>query len=189
MFKVYKSIEKNTAQEIKNYLLSNDVPYYFNSQTCLKITYDNENQYDTPQMVHTLVRNGETNSSIEIHKNILHLLNVKYEKVIRAKINITFPVVNSYKTQHNVIHTDFKEEDKKRLKVKKTNKLVSLIYYINDSDGDTILYDEQGLSEKYRCSPKMGKSLMFDSMIPHCGSNPFLSDYRAVLNIVLEVKP
>ena len=54
------------------------------------------------------------------------------------------------------------------------------LYYINDSDGDTIFFNDEG-SEIKRISPKKGRIVFFDGSIKHTGSSS--SHLRAVLNI------
>ena len=46
-----------------------------------------------------------------------------------------------------------------------------LLYYVNDCDGDTVLFGD-GDEEKVRISPKRGKVLLFDGSIRHCASSP-----------------
>lgn len=46
-----------------------------------------------------------------------------------------------------------------------------LLYYVNDCDGDTVLFDDDG-KEKARISPKRGRVLLFDGSIKHCASSP-----------------
>ena len=54
------------------------------------------------------------------------------------------------------------------------------LYYINDSDGDTILFNDNG-EEIKRVSPKKGRIVFFDGSIPHCSSRPSKSS-RAIVN-------
>lgn len=56
-----------------------------------------------------------------------------------------------------------------------------LLYYINDSDGDTIFYDN-AQKEIKRINPKKGRIVFFDGLIKHSGSTP-KDSHRVILNI------
>tara|TARA_B100000035_G_scaffold223610_1_gene192144 strand:- start:35 stop:649 length:615 start_codon:yes stop_codon:yes gene_type:complete len=65
----------------------------------------------------------------------------------------------------------------------------SILYYVNDSDGDTIFYDKsegsQNLGEMRewrRESPKKGDILIFDGRIYHSPSCPVKSTHRISVN-------
>ena len=55
-----------------------------------------------------------------------------------------------------------------------------LLYYVNDSDGDTILFNSKE-EEIQRVTPQKGKAIFFDGSVKHCGSQPAKS-HRAVIN-------
>jgi len=68
----------------------------------------------------------------------------------------------------------------------------TLLYYVNDADGDTIFYDKYFLGEPLglikehsRVTPKKGRAVIFDSNLIHGGNCPTTSDYRMVVNCVL----
>jgi len=54
------------------------------------------------------------------------------------------------------------------------------LYYVNDSDGDTILFNSQE-EEIQRITPEKGKALFFDGSIQHCGSQPS-KNHRSIIN-------
>jgi hypothetical protein len=71
---------------------------------------------------------------------------------------------------------------------------ITLLYYVNDSDGDTVLYDKYylgekiGLVKKYQTiSPKKGRAVLFDSNQLHAASCPSVGPYRMVMNCVLKI--
>ena len=57
------------------------------------------------------------------------------------------------------------------------------IYYVNESDGDTIFYDDNKKEIK-RFKPKKGTGLVFKSYTLHAGSNPVKYDKRIVINFI-----
>lgn len=77
-----------------------------------------------------------------------------------------------------------------------TENVFSMVYYVNDSDGDTIFFDRLvdgnstdtqqhiGLTEIGRVSPKKGRAVIFNSNRFHSSSNPIVNDRRVVINTV-----
>lgn len=62
-----------------------------------------------------------------------------------------------------------------------------LIYYVNDSDGDTVILDKtfpdrENAQVIHRVSPKRGRAVLFDGRHYHCGTCPSHHDVRVVFN-------
>ena len=69
----------------------------------------------------------------------------------------------------------------------------SLLYYVNDSDGDTFVFNEtfhdrKDLTIRKRVSPKKGRAVVIDSNTWHASSNPRNHANRIVLNLIFSVK-
>ena len=54
------------------------------------------------------------------------------------------------------------------------------LYYVNDSEGDTIIFDNNK-KEIQRITPKKGRIVFFDGSLEHCSTRPSTRT-RAVLN-------
>jgi hypothetical protein len=63
--------------------------------------------------------------------------------------------------------------------------LVTAIYYINDSDGDTVMFNQLGdkLLPIQTITPKRGRLVMFNGARYHSGNCPTNDKPRALLNI------
>ena len=56
------------------------------------------------------------------------------------------------------------------------------LYYVNDADGDTVLFEDDKKTEIKRVTPKKGRVVLFNGSIPHCSSRPAVNT-RAIVNI------
>ena len=93
----------------------------------------------------------------------------------RIKINTTFPYPKNNKNNYGPIHTDISDTN-----VNGT----SIIYYINNSDGDTLFFDDK-LNVTKKVTPRQGRAVIFDNKIKHTACCPINSIYRQVINMVL----
>jgi len=99
---------------------------------------------------------------------------------LKANLNVSIPGWTTDKCQEP--HTDM------------PSKHVVCIYYVNDSDGDTFIFDQQfdpNAPEPHqfeiveRVSPKKGRALFFDGHSYHSGSYPIEHNARIMLNLNL----
>jgi hypothetical protein len=152
-----------------------------------------ENTIDSLQFVHYINwKSGDMTIMYPYLKPLIHMighrLGKKITNVIRMKINHQSPQPNFTKDNYNIVHTD--DADPKRL---------TAVYYINDSDGDTFIFNEkynvdwqtnptERLTLAQRVTPQAGKVVVFPSTQMHAGSNPINTLSRWVLNIMFEVE-
>ena len=73
-------------------------------------------------------------------------------------------------------------------------KHIASIVYVNDSDGDTVIYDHkqewaksypQSMPIKQRIAPKAGRMVLFDGSYVHTGHSPSEHQTRILINTVL----
>jgi hypothetical protein len=105
---------------------------------------------------------------------------IEVEKIIRAKVNLSSRSDSSAQFKFYTPHVDIDIQH------------FGFIYYLNDSDGDTVFFNkthpEQKMSESdteeiLRVSPKAGRAVLFNGLQYHAGSPCVDSDYRALINI------
>ena len=84
-------------------------------------------------------------------------LNIDLEDVLKARIMLTCP--QDTKLKHYAPHTDLSIPHS------------ALIYYVNDSDGATVLFDDDK-NIIQEVEPKRGRILLFNGSISHGGGIP-----------------
>lgn len=110
-----------------------------------------------------------------------------YKEIYYNRIFLQLPLVSQYRKEHNGIHVDLPPNLPH----------VACVYYVNDSDGDTIIYDQTindvpGGSQNVdvtihkRVTPRRGRAVFFDGSRYHCSSQPTIN-YRTIINFDLTV--
>jgi hypothetical protein len=163
-------------QHLHDVITSPNFAWYCSNHTS---AYKNDNE---PQMVHVYYRDKKVNS--ELYSMIQPMLG-EFEKqtghtikdIHRIKSNLLFNRVISDEAAKKTIHQDSPYSDH-----------VSLLYYLVDSDGDTILYEDDEKTEKMRIEPKANRAVIFDSNTWHTGLLPVKNKTRYVINFTLKVK-
>ena len=104
----------------------------------------------------------------------------------RLKFNLLMPHPDFNNTMYNIPHID---------DTKYTNEIWNIIYYPEDYDGDTIIFNEKWdgkkpkeLTIRERIKPQENSAIMFKCDIWHTSSMPIKSPYRVVLNANITVE-
>jgi hypothetical protein len=104
---------------------------------------------------------------------------IKVKRLLRIKVNCL--TRDGFELKYNPPHVDIVESG-----------FLSLIYYINDSDGDTVLFNktiDQGfdnLKVVERITPRQGSAFLISSNQLHASSCPIQNNQRLVINFILE---
>lgn len=158
----------------------------FGNTICL-----DKNTIDSQQFIHVFLFNGQVQSpALDRVKPILYFLNdrgIEIKNLKRIKANLIVKESTFPDNCYNIPHVDSYREEI-------PNGLKSFLYYINDSDGDTIFFKEKlthehmpvlhDLNVEQRVTPKMGSGVLFDSFQFHASSPPRKTDARMVLNFI-----
>ena len=110
-----------------------------------------------------------------------------YKEIYYNRIFLQLPLAKHFKKEHNGVHVDLPPHLPH----------VACVYYVNDSDGDTIIYEQTindvpggsqnvQLTEHKRVTPRRGRAVFFDGSRYHCSSQPTLN-YRTIINFDLTV--
>lgn len=153
----------------------------------LKDVSGHENQtFPSYGFVHILKdpRNGHISELFDkIAQPILTSMRIKglqFKEVYYNRIFFQVPLAQQFTKQHNGIHVDLPKELPH----------IAAVYYVNGSDGDTIIYeqcigdDTTNLKEHMRVTPKRGRIVFFDGSRYHCSSQPS-TNYRCIINFDL----
>jgi len=165
----------NEQLEIANYInQSKDLLYRFYTSSLSYKEYETKNTIDYPQIVHLIFSNDKIQNYFLFSclYNLLHKNKLSNFFIKKIKLNVTFPHPDIDKKKHGPIHTD------------NVSKWKSIIYYVNNTDGDTVFFNKE-LKEIKRVTPRQGRAVVFDSSIRHTACCPVNSVYRQIINFVL----
>ena len=140
--------------------------------------FEHSNAEDTAQFVHMayhtemgILNQLSMSYVLEILQGLEKRFSIKIDECHRFKINCTLKR-SDFSNKYNPSHKDMHEEG-----------WLSCVYYINDSDGPTYFFDNNGnITDKV--NPKKGRCVIFKSDINHAGTCPVNNKYRLVTNII-----
>jgi len=159
----------------KNNLSNNDIIMDKNTVNTIQL---NHQVYD--------INGGITSNIFDLCELAINIIcqNLKLNIVItKIRLNMLFNHKDILKNKYNTPHVDNK--------LNKDN--YTLIYYINDSDGDTIIFNEHysevktnKLSIYKKITPKKNKAVIFNSSYFHASTNPSNFENRIIMNVNLK---
>jgi hypothetical protein len=166
------------ANKIESLLCSNDFPWRWNPGISFggDIAFSNKDY----QFIHLFTKDGlDQSQHLDLVKSLLdwfeHHTGFTVKSAIRIKANLTVRQTYSQYELDNLLHNDL---DKKNC--------LSMIYYVHDSDGDTLTFDNK-VNTKERFSPKKNSAAWFKSSEIHRPTPPKIYGARIVINFVFEV--
>jgi hypothetical protein len=186
--KLFKDLLPASYHEILCREFKNNIDWKFTeSASGVYDNYDksNSNIKDSVQFVHSIAE--DNNGTSPAYSLVLPIIwffekesGLTVKNILRIKANCL--TNNGDDVKYNAPHIDVTKPG-----------YASLIYYVNDSDGDTVLFNEYvshghfNLTELERITPKQGSAFLIPSHQYHCSSCPIISKQRIVINIILEL--
>jgi hypothetical protein len=118
-------------------------------------------------------------------------VNISIKKILRIRLRYTHKGIDHTDQKYAPPHVDFNTG----------LPYFTLIYYVDDSDGDTIIFDKifnpaeeiynpiiaEPLPELIRITPKKGNALFFNGHRFHAGNYPVKKSSRIVINFDFEI--
>ena len=186
-------IDFKYQEKIKNILIGEETfndyyfPWYF--------TQDVTNQKDKDSqkrsaLTHQYVISEDDTDTVGTIDSVFHdlfipLLNKACNKVDKQNISI----IKGRSFLQLPINYKGKKEDTPHIDIIDSHFV--MLYYVCDSDGDTIIYNEQKKSDNYtvqkRITPKQGRVVLFDGNFYHTAEQP-TDNVRCVVNYDLTSK-
>lgn len=168
-------------QELLNEVNGLNFPWYYRDYS----SYEHENKDNIGQFIHIIYIDNRINSNYYylaeyILKQIELKTKYKIKKIIRIKANLLLN--QPHKNIEAAIHTDTPIGSKK----KDHKKSISIVFYIEDSDGDTLIYKKNEIIK--RVSPKQNRAFIFPSIEYHNATPPKLNSTRKIINFMIEIE-
>jgi len=174
--KIFKDVLDKELAEKANiyYAQSSNVKWVYNYGTTAN-PEDNLFQFLHPVCMYDMPKEGDDADFLILNEVLKQTLKKDKVEVRRAKFNLLPKQPYTQQELDKTIHQDHPEDGVYK----------SMIYYLNDSDGDTVIYED---GKEIRYTPKANTAIMFDSELRHRATPPTKEKTRVVLNIVFNNK-
>jgi hypothetical protein len=197
MIKVFDNFLSPSYADAIEHMVRHDLMYTYKTETSeytegVKYLIRTDQTVDKGQMVcpllHTEAQELPFGNKFEVLKPMFYTLldrsGMDFEGIVRLKANILLQNPMATSENYNIPHQDSDDT------------CYSMVYYCNDSDGDTFLFNEfyesntppERLTIHQRVTPRKNRAVLFESRRYHASSNPIVSRDRFVLNFVLKLK-
>ena len=179
-------IEKLLPQELEDHLqkhiMSPGFWWQWNAENIIVTTPDDY----VSQMTHVFFYGGVVRSKYFALVNtvlgyFLEKTKFKLKRIVRIKANLIHNLAHNEQSLINLNHTD--------LDTHATGNYISFVYYVDTSDGDTVIFDDDRQFIKLFVPPIKGNCVWFDAKnVWHRSNIPTHHKRRVVINFVLEVE-
>ena len=175
-------IDLEYQEEIKDNLMGdNDFPWYYIDD--VTAAYEEGNQ-GRPGLSHVYVEyNDDQTSDIvsDFHDLFIPMLElacgvleIPSARIVQGRSFMQFPL-NLQSDEDDTPHIDLEEGERH----------IVVLYYVKDSDGDTVIYNERTESDTYtvkqKVTPKQGRVVIFDGSQYHTAQQA-INSVRCIVN-------
>lgn len=178
---ISNAIDVEYQHQIYNFLTDIKFPWHFLEDATN--VYANDTQTSTPSFANLIFHpNNESNPYLEFFNplidQILQASNLKLGELLRVRAGFllnTKYVLPSMPYKYNTPHRDYDQEH------------YTAIYYVNNADGETVIFHETEKSTDYKVMhksrPDQGKVLLFNGLHYHASTCPKMCTKRIAITI------
>ena len=190
-------LPKVKFNNLANFVMSNKFPWFYADQVSLPPEEHNINDpyaLETDGWYHMLYSDDEDyknggmffDAFLDFFEELSQTFGYTQDDLLRARLGLKVPKLGYNKENYNLPHIDVRSSHD------------TIIYYLNDSDGDTRIFEENyrdyndkeptKFTVKDTVQPKANRLLLIDGFQYHTASNPIHVNRRIVLNVNLKCK-
>ncbi len=184
-------LDEKNFRKFADFVESPDFPWFYISNVSLPPGADMLDPLARETFGYNhMIFNHETNDKSFVFQSMPLILTtfeetfgVKIKKLLRIRMGMKHPKIGFTADNYNLPHVDYFTPH------------ATLIYYINDSDGPTHVFDQtyteqtgepETFTIKNKIEPKANRMLYLENgLVYHTAANPMVHDRRIVLNINL----
>jgi len=160
MWVIDNFLPESLHQDLKRLVMGNEIDWTY--------VLDHEHQQDDFYFIHNVIRDGHESRLFDDIKPVLYFMDDKLGFVIENILRINCKLTTNHgRRNRETMHMDF------------TTSHYTGIYYINSSNGPTVVEDTE-----VECVAN--RFLLFDGLKMHCGTTP--DDCHARFNIVFNME-
>ena len=189
-------LDQDDFDELSNAVLGEKFPWFYkecaSADPRLNIPHNSNLAIETWGLDHSIYEKETSAKSFafalfeEFFKKLENSFGFNFDRLIRARLSAKFPKAGFTSDNYNLPHIDYFYPHE------------TLIYYFNDTDGDTRIFDQfrtypaEGnfkdwwpteFTTQARVTPKANRLLWINGLQYHTASNPINGDKRVILNI------
>ena len=175
MFEIIDNLlTESYLRDLQNYFLSQECEWNYNS------TLTNDDSFS---------KHGSVGFVIKLHWNQMFLESYSAMMCRALILSARDKVTEITKTQHLVVRARADmtlynpEKYVHEIHVDYPYEHTTAIFYLNSSDGNTLLYDREGKELLAEVEPVENRLLVFDGLMKHTGHSPAEHKSRVLLNM------
>jgi len=167
-------LPRRCLEDLQSHFLSENCEWFYNDNLTHDDSYDSLGSFGFNMRIHwngnfignyssTLLRSLVFTSQGEVERHL-----DREQRIVRVRADMT--LYNSNNHRHE-LHTDFSHEH------------TTAIFYMNTSDGNTLLFDRDGDKLLQEVEPIENRLVIFDGLLQHTGHSPSKHKSRVLINM------